>query len=190
MDFTDDFTNSESHQADPMQVEDVDEQLEQMEIHEEPQIRQPSPSTSPEKSPIRNQNSPGQISQSGSPFISSPHEYDTEAERESKVQLKKRLEEQAKAEEEKTQQLKANARKYLDEFYIKYNEKKEKTFKENRQKEAELIADSLEGSNVWLSVVKMLDLNKDKSDELKGMRELLLELSKGDNSPGNKSPST
>ena len=160
---------------DPMVVETVDEQLEKMDIHTNQQNS---------NSPVNSQKSPY-----ASPMLQQDHLYtindtDTEDQKTHKLKLKERLTAIEQEEKQAFTKMEINAKKYLDEFYIKYNENKEKKFKENRQKDAEVISENLESGNPWLSAVKMFDINKNKIEGLERMRNLLLDLSTDPNAPG------
>ena len=77
--------------------------------------------------------------------------------------------------------LEEEAKSYLDQFYIQYNEQKELRMQEIEKREAELKAHSLPGSNQWLNALKLIDQKKsilNVSTNSDRMRAVMLERSK------------
>ncbi|KAI8336506.1 clathrin light chain [Chlamydoabsidia padenii] len=94
--------------------------------------------------------------------------------------------------ENKKQETIQKAREDIDRFYEEYNEKKQKSIEENRAREETYQKDREETStsnNIWERVVREFDVTNAKSGhhtrDVSRMKEVMLDLRKADNAPGN-----
>ncbi|ORZ06869.1 clathrin light chain [Absidia repens] len=94
--------------------------------------------------------------------------------------------------ENKKQETIQKAREDIDRFYEEYNEKKQKSIEENRAREENYQKDREETStsnNIWERVAREIDVSNAKSghhtSDVGRMKEVMLDLRKADNAPGN-----
>ncbi|KAI8089511.1 clathrin light chain [Halteromyces radiatus] len=94
--------------------------------------------------------------------------------------------------ENKKQETIQKAREDIDRFYEEYNEKKQKSIEENRAREENYQKDREETSssnNIWERVVREFDVTNAKSGhhtrDVSRMKQVMLDLRKVDNAPGN-----
>ncbi|CAO3591790.1 unnamed protein product [Absidia cylindrospora] len=94
--------------------------------------------------------------------------------------------------ENKKQETIQKAREDIDRFYEEYNEKKQKSIEENRAREENYQKDREETStsnNIWERVAREIDVTNAKSGyhtrDVSRMKQVMLDLRKADNAPGN-----
>ncbi|ORZ19456.1 clathrin light chain [Absidia repens] len=109
--------------------------------------------------------------------------------REKQLELIAQRDEEA---ENKKQETIQKAREDIDRFYEEYNEKKQKSIEENRAREENYQKDREETStsnNIWERVAREIDVTNAKSGhhtrDVSRMKQVMLDLRKADNAPGN-----